>query len=130
MLAQQIQLPLYEGESERRSKEERVPLIRGIEYCCFPRTHATEGLRTGFTRDVSPSGMCLRVESQEPLGQLLRVVVHRIDGRAEHEQIVRVAWCRPVRRGSPVHLMGVAFVEIAADQPHPVGAEPAEAFLT
>jgi hypothetical protein len=130
MLAHQIQLPLYEGASERRSQEARTPLVRGVEYCCFPRAHADEGLRSGFTRDISPSGMCLRVESHEPKDQLLRIVVHRIDGRAGQEQIVRVAWYRPVRRGSPVHLMGVTFVEVATEEPGPMDEEPAEAFAS
>jgi len=126
MPADQIQLPLYDGPSERRSAEERTSFVRGVEFCSFPRAQAGEEPRSGCTRDVSASGMCLRVKAPEPTGQLLRVVVHCIDGRAEEERIVRVAWCRPVRRGSPVHLMGVTFVEAVALAPRAPAPAPAE----
>lgn len=129
MTGEQIQLPLYEGASERRGGEDRLAFVRGVELCRFPRVGAEEGLHSGFTRDVSKSGMCLRVTSAEREGTLLRVVVNEIDGRRGPERIVRVAWCRPMRPGNPGgYLVGVAFVQSAPVRVHARTLEPAAGF--
>ena len=61
-------------------REQRVDEVRSAEYTAFPRTRANQTPRRGFTRDVSPLGMCLGVDEQEPIGALLRIEVRQLDG--------------------------------------------------
>ena len=75
--------------------------MRLVEYCPFPRTTASEGWRTGSTRNLSPSGMCLGVEEVFPVGSLLRVTLLGIDGRPTLATLARVAWSRE-EDGGPV----------------------------
>jgi len=46
-------------------REQRVDAVRSAEYTPFPRTRASQTPRRGFTRDVSPLGMCLGVDVPE-----------------------------------------------------------------
>jgi len=80
-------------------REERVVAIRSAEYTPFPRTHASETPRRGFTRDASPLGMCLGVDLPEPVGALLRIEVRELDGRPIGATVGRVVWCRATRDG-------------------------------
>jgi len=73
-------------------------------------------VRIGFTRDVSPSGMCLRVDTPEQVGSLLRVILRDLDGRPLRESIARIAWSSPTVDGG--HWIGLALVE--AGQPRPI----------
>lgn len=101
MTATETQIPLFQtsggGELPRREPRRRV--VRHVEYCRFPRVCANQRVRVGVTRDVSPSGMCLRVPEGEPVGALLRVALRGVDGRIEREAIARVAWSRPAEGG-------------------------------
>ena len=81
------------GSDTRR--EERTKLVRIVEYTPYPRRTRNERRRVGFTRDTSPSGMCLAVENQEKSGALLRLVQADVDGNAAPESLARVAWCEP-----------------------------------
>ena len=80
--------------SEPRSDEVQI-----VEYTPFPRTSAEPSPRIGFTRDVSPSGMCIGSDHEEPVGALLRVVRRAGDGRSQRPCIDRVVWCQPASDG-------------------------------
>ncbi len=75
-------------------RERREDWVRRVEYSPFPRRAVDQHERTGFTRDVSPSGLCLRADVAEPTGSLLRLVVRGADGRPTLESVARVAWRR------------------------------------
>lgn len=99
------QLPLLggsgtEGADTRARRERRHEVVRHVEYAPFPRISARQGERVGFTRDISPSGLCLRVEASEPIGSLLRVIASAVDGRPTRESIARVVWCSPTADGA------------------------------
>ncbi len=80
-------------------REERRDEVRSAEYTPFPRTGANQTPRRGFSRDVSPLGMCLGVDAPEPIGALLRVEVRQLDGQSIGATIGRVVWCKPTREG-------------------------------
>jgi len=80
-------------------REQRVREVRSAEYTPFPRTSASQIPRRGFTRDVSPLGMCLGVDAPEQIGSLLRVEVRRLDGQSIGATIGRIVWCSPTRDG-------------------------------
>ncbi len=90
-------------------RERRQGLVRRVEYSAFPRVKADQRERTGFTRDVSPSGLCLRTDVAEPTGSLLRLVVRDVDGRPTLESLARVAWRRPTEEGT--WWLGLALLE-------------------
>jgi hypothetical protein len=76
-------------------REQREEIVRLVEYAPFPRVRADQRRRSAFTRDISPSGMCLGVDFAEPEGSLLRIIVRCVDGRPTQDLLARVAWCRP-----------------------------------
>jgi hypothetical protein len=80
-------------------REQRIDEVRSAEYTPFPRTRADQTPRLGFSRDVSPLGMCLGVDAAEPIGALLRIEVKRLDGQTIGATIGRVVWCKPTRDG-------------------------------
>ncbi len=79
-----------------------------VELVPFPRGRAADGRAMGFTRDLSPSGLCLRVERPKPKGALLRVIVRGVDGRPALDSIARVMHCRPEVSGR--HALGLALL--------------------
>ena len=116
MIVAEVQIPLFEpaGSPETRRRESRDDVVRDVEYCRFPRVCADQLPRIGFTRDVSPTGLCLRVDVAEPVGSLLRIAVRGIDGAPRREGIARVVWTQPTFDGG--HWMGLALVETGAAQ--------------
>jgi hypothetical protein len=96
----------WTGRNRRREPRQR--LVRPVEYAPFPRTSGEQLERRGVTRDVSTSGMCLRLEAPEPVGSLLRVIVADVEGRPALGSVGRVAWARPVAEG--VWHVGLAVV--------------------
>ncbi len=80
-------------------REQRVDEVRSAEYTPFPRTRASQTPRRGFTRDISPLGMCLGVDEPEPIGSLLRIEVRQLDGQSIGATIGRIAWCEATRDG-------------------------------
>ena len=80
-------------------REQRIDEVRSAEYTPFPRTRADQTPRRGFSRDVSPLGMCLGVDVPETIGALLRIEVKRLDGQSIGATIGRVVWCKPTRDG-------------------------------
>ncbi len=80
-------------------REVRVDEVRSAEYTPFPRTRADQTPHRGFTRDVSPLGMCLGVDAPEQIGALLRIEVRKLDGQSIGATIGRVVWCKPTRDG-------------------------------
>jgi hypothetical protein len=80
-------------------REQRVDEVRSAEYTAFPRTRADQTPRRGFSRDVSPLGMCLGVDVPERIGALLRIEVQQLDGHSIGATIGRVVWCKPTRDG-------------------------------
>lgn len=117
MSVAELQIPLFEttGGREVPRREDRAAVVRHVEYCRFPRVCADQRLRVGFTRDLSPSGLCLRVDAAEPVGALLRITLRGIDGRPEREAIARVAWRAEAEDGS--FWMGLAVVEASPGEP-------------
>ena len=86
-------------------REPRTDEIRIAEYTPFPRETASQLPRVGFTRDVSPLGMCLGVDHPEPLGALFRIDVSRLNGESMGASIGRVVWCEGTRDGR--HWLGL-----------------------
>ena len=74
-------------------RELRTDEIRIAQYTPFPRANSSQQPRVGFTRDVSALGMCLGVDDPEPIGALLKIDVHRLDGQSMGASIARVVWC-------------------------------------
>lgn len=116
------QIPLFQngpfpsGADPRqpRRRELREEVVRDVEFCRFPRVCADQRPRIGFTRDISPSGLCLRADVAEPVGSLLRVAIRDIDGAPRREAIARVVWTAPTFDGG--HWIGMALVESGAAQ--------------
>jgi hypothetical protein len=100
------------GAERTTRREERVAVVRHVEYTPFPRVSAHQRGRLAFTRDVSPSGLCLRVEAPECPGALVRVAVRGVDGRPARVAIARVAWSSPTVDGA--WWVGLAIVEECA----------------
>jgi hypothetical protein len=101
------------GEGTRRERREKV--VRHVEYCPFPRATPDQCLRVGFTRDLSPSGMCVRVDTPERVGSLLRVILRDLDGQPKLESIARISWSSPSIDGG--HWIGLALVELGRARP-------------
>jgi hypothetical protein len=92
-------------------REARQDTVRIIEYAPFPRSDSLRRPRTGFTRDLSESGMCVGVDESESVGSLLRVCLRGVDGNPERTAINRVVWCSAERDGRfwiGLELMGEA----------------------
>ena len=106
-----------------RRREERVAVVRHVEYTPFPRVSAHQRGRLAFTRDVSPSGLCLRVEAPEREGALVRVAVRGVDGRPARVAIARVVWTQPTSDGA--WWVGLLIVEECARRVLKVRRPPA-----
>jgi hypothetical protein len=119
------------GTQRTARREERVAVVRHVEYTPFPRVSAHQRGRLAFTRDVSPSGLCLRVEAPECVGALVRVAVHGVDGRPARVAIARVAWSAPTVDGA--WWVGLSIVEECARRvlrvrrPTPLARQPQRA---
>jgi len=72
-------------------RESRRDEVRAVAYTPFPRVHGDQP-RLGFTRDISPLGMCLVADAPEPIGSLFRVHVRQLDGQPMGATIARVVW--------------------------------------
>lgn len=83
-----------------RRREKREALVRQVEINPFPRVLPGEQPRMGTTRDLSASGLCVRTDVEQPVGALLRVILHGVDGRPALESVGRVAWCQGGRGGT------------------------------
>ena len=108
-------------------RESRRDEVRSVEYTPFPRVHGSQLPRRGFTRDVSPLGMCLVGDSPEPIGSLCRVDVRRLDGQPMGASIARVVWRMASREGR--YWMGLDLLcEIDGGNSRwlPQSSEPAE----
>lgn len=110
-----IQIPLFETLEPARRGEDRHDRVQAVQYCRFPRVCADQRLRTGFTRDVSGSGLCVRVDQGEPVGALLRLIPRGVDGEPETERIGRVAWARPAADGGS--WLGIALLDCEQRRP-------------
>jgi hypothetical protein len=76
----------------------------------------------GFTRDISPSGMCIRVDTPERVGSLLRVTLRELDGQPRLESIARIAWSSPTIDGA--YWVGLSLLKPERRQPVPVRHAP------
>ena len=94
--------------SPTQSPEIRKDRVKAVQYCRFPRVCTEPQLKTAFTRDVSASGLCVRIEGSEPVGALLRLIPRGVDGEPETERIGRVAWTRPAEDGG--RWLGIALL--------------------
>lgn len=93
-----VALDTFAPETPRR-REVRTEVVRIVEYTRFPRVGSEAAPRLGFTRDVSPAGMCIGADDAEPVGSLLRTTVRELDGRPGRPAVDRVAWCSQARDG-------------------------------
>jgi hypothetical protein len=96
-------------------REARESVARLVEHRPFPCVASDARWRTGVTRDLSGSGLCLRAERPEPAGSLQHVVVRRIDGRPAFESVARVVWC--ARSGEGAWWLGLALVARRSSEP-------------
>lgn len=90
-------------------REERLDVVRHVEYTPFPRVFAHQQGRVAFTRDLSRSGMCLRAEAAERVGALLRIAVRGVDGRPAREAVARVVWSSSAADGA--WWLGLSLIE-------------------
>jgi hypothetical protein len=111
------------GTRRPARREERVAVVRHVEYTPFPRVSAHQRGRVGFTRDVSPGGLCLRVETPERAGSLVRIAVRGVDGRPARVAIARVVWSRATVDGA--FWLGLQVVEDCAKKVLRVRRTPA-----
>lgn len=120
------QMPLFthgRGRPERR--EEREEVVRHVVYCPFPRASSEQRERVGFTRDLSPSGLCVRADAPEPVGSLLRVTLRSVEGRPRFESIARVCWSQRTVDGAC--WLGLALLEESRPRPLRVRPRPRRA---
>jgi hypothetical protein len=80
-------------------RESRRDEVRSVEYTAFPRVRSEQLPRLGFTRDISPLGMCLGVDAPELVGSLFRVQVRHLDGQPMGVTIARVVWREAAQDG-------------------------------
>lgn len=108
-------------------REPRESIVRLVEYAPFPRIRADQRRAVGFTRDLSPSGMCLGATEALPVGSLLHVVVRCVDGRPTLDSLAQVAWCDRTEEGDV--LLGLRLVSEPRPAPRFVrrGPPPAQA---
>lgn len=85
-------LPLARPAPSGERREAREPLVRLVECTPFPRARTHQGTRTGYTRNVSDSGLCVTVAFAIREGSLLRVRLRDLGGRPAREGIARVVW--------------------------------------
>lgn len=111
------QIPLFGGPRRVRTprRERREEVVRHVVYCPFPRASSEQRERVGFTRDLSPSGMCVRADAPEPVGSLLRVTLRSVEGRPRFESIARVCWAERTIDGAC--WLGLALLEEARPTP-------------
>lgn len=93
----------------RLRREERLDVVRRVDYAPYPRARTAQSERVGFTRDLSASGMCLRIDVPEPVGSLLRLMQSELNGRPARESIARVVWSSPTVDGGC--WVGLALIE-------------------
>jgi hypothetical protein len=126
MSAAEVQRPLFGssavGAVRETRREPRQEVVRHVEYCSFPRARSDQRLRVGFTRDLSPSGMCIRVDTPERVGSLLRVTLREVDGQPRLESIARIAWSSPTIDGA--HWVGLSLLKPGRRQPALVRHRP------
>ena len=103
-------------------REPRQEVVRHVEYCPFPRVRSDQCLRVGFTRDLSESGMCVRVDTPERVGSLLRVTLREVDGQPRLESIARIAWASATIDGA--HWVGLSLLKPGRRQPTLVRHRP------
>jgi hypothetical protein len=128
MTAADVQLCLLDSEasgsdaSPETRRERRETVVRHVEYYPYPRARSDQCLRIGFTRDLSPSGMCVRVDTPERVGSLLRVTLREVDGRPMLESIARIAWSTPSIDGGL--WIGLTLMEASRTRPIRVRYKP------
>jgi hypothetical protein len=89
-------------------REEREETLRLVDYVVFPRASDDPTTRVGFTRDLSPVGLCMGIDDAEPIGALLRVTVRGLDGQPNLVVVAQVVWCSAERDGR--YWVGLDFV--------------------
>ena len=92
-------LAVHDGAlgSTPRRREARTDVVRIVEYTRFPRAGEDVAPRLAFTRDLSPSGMCIGTDEPERAGTLLRVVL-RLPARSAFRRCRGLLRCDRFRR--------------------------------
>jgi len=104
---------IHAGMLTESRKEARADTVRIVEYSEFPRRDSDRGLRVGYTRNVSGSGVCLGVDHPESVGSLLRLGIRGFDGCRTDARIGRVAWTSV--RDDGRHWMGIELLTDVAN---------------
>ena len=86
------------GRQLRERREPRERALRIVDYTPFPRS-APDRPRVAFTRDVSPSGMCIGVDAAEAPGTMLRATLRELDGSPARCDTWQVVWCEVTADG-------------------------------
>jgi len=92
--------------------EPRIPAMVPVEMIPFPRLSEEDRPRVVFTRDRSPSGLCVGSDREHERGALMRVRVLEPDGRLRSPRLARVVWCAPREDGD--HWMGLELITARA----------------
>lgn len=90
-------------------REKRESVFRMLDYCHFPRSKPGQRRRTGFTRNESPSGLCLVTEHPEDVGRCLRVGLKNVDGLPTLDALAQVAWVE--RQPGGHYWLGLRLIE-------------------
>jgi len=126
MSAAEVQRPPFVSNAASTAREtrreSRQEVVRHVEYCSFPRARSDQRMRVGFTRDLSPSGMCIRIDTPEQVGSLLRVTLREVDGQPRLESIARIAWSSATIDGA--HWVGLSLLKPGRRQPALVRHRP------
>jgi hypothetical protein len=77
--------------------EPRSDAVRIVEYTRFPRFSTELQPKLGFTRDLSPTGLCIGADHGEEIGALLRLCVRDVAGTSSEPIVARVVWTQPAR---------------------------------
>ena len=70
-------------------------VIRFARYSAYPRVSRDQRLRFGFASDATATTLRLSADVPERVGQLLRVKVRDLSGRATLDTLARVVSCSP-----------------------------------
>jgi hypothetical protein len=66
--------------------------------------------------------MCIRVDTSERVGSLLRVTLREVDGQPRLESIARIAWSSPTIDGA--YWVGLSLLKPGRRQPIPIRYKP------
>lgn len=97
----------------RRERRERS--VRLVECAPFPRASSEQRWCFGVTRDLSRSGLGVRLGRAMQVGSLVRVRVRSVEGHVSLDGLARVIWCRAGGEGGTA--LGLSVLADSSDLP-------------